>query len=162
MRIGVLSDTHIPERASVLPAKMLEDFKGADMVIHAGDLVDLEVLEQLKTVCSDIRGVWGNMDPYEVRQKLPDKQIITAGKFKIGVAHGTGAPHGLLEQMKTAFQGDKVDVVIFGHSHTPLITKQGDCLYFNPGSVTDDLFAPYRSYGILEINDTIEAKIVKI
>lgn len=162
MRIGVLADTHIPDRAREIPGRILEDFKNVDMIIHAGDLVELSVLDKLKGACCDVRAVWGNMDPYEVRKKLPEKEIIKIANYKIGVMHGYGYPHKLIDLMKEVFKEDRVDLIIFAHSHSPLNEKKDNILYFNPGSPTDKIFSPYNSYGIIEINDKIEAKIIKI
>ena len=162
MRIGVISDTHIPDRASEIPKEILEDFKKTDLIIHAGDLVDLSVLEKLKSVCKNVKAVWGNMDPYEVRKKLPEKEILEVGKYRIGVMHGYGSPAKLIEFLANAFKSDKVDLVVFGHAHASFNEKRGDILFFNPGSPTDRVFSPYNSYGIIEINDMIEAKIIKI
>lgn len=162
MRIGVVADTHMPERAKQIPQKILDDFKTVDMVIHAGDLVDLRVLDELRSVCPDVRAVSGNMDPVEVRTKLPQKEIIKAGKYKIGVIHGYGHPDNLLDLMKKEFKNDNVDLIIFGHSHKPFNEKIDNTYYFNPGSATDEIFTPYKSYGIIEINDKITTKIVKI
>jgi hypothetical protein len=162
MRIGVISDTHIPERAKAIPQKILNDFKAVDMVIHVGDLVEPDVLEQLRSSCKDVRAVWGNMDPQELRSILPQKEIIKAGKYRIGVMHGYGNPAHLLGNLKEEFKNDNVNLVIFGHSHQPFNEKKDNVRYFNPGSATDDIFAPYKSYGIIEINDEITAKIIKI
>lgn len=162
MKIGVISDTHIPERANEIPQKILDDFKNVDMVIHAGDLVDLSVLEKLKSVCSNIKAVWGNMDPEEVRRKIPEKEILQIGKHRIGIMHGYGAPNNLIQSMGSIFKDDKVDMIIFGHAHYSVNEKIGGILFFNPGSATDKVFAPYNSYGIIEINDKIEAKILKL
>ncbi len=162
MRIGVISDTHIPERAKEIPEKILRDFKNVDMVIHVGDLVDLKVLDQLKAVCPNVRAVYGNMDPQEVRKQLPEKEIINVGTHKIGVMHGTGAPVKLIALLSEAFKNDRVDIIIFGHSHSAFNEKKGDILFFNPGSATDKVFSPYNSYGIIEINGEIEGTIVKI
>lgn len=162
MKIGVISDTHIPIQAQVLPRQVLECFKKADMVIHAGDLVELNVLKELETVCPNVLAVWGNMDSYEAKEKLPEKKIIEIGKYKIGVIHGYGHPNKLIEIVEDKFKNDSVDVIIFGHSHVPLNEKKEGILYFNPGSLTDKIFSPYNSYGIIEINDQIEAKIIRI
>lgn len=162
MKIGVLADTHIPERAGEIPQRILEDFKSVDLIIHAGDLVELVVLETLKTACADIRAVYGNMDSYAVRKKLTEKEIIAAGNFKIGLIHGYGAPHKLIKQVSFVFKNDGVNIIIFGHSHMPFCEKKGDILYFNPGSPTDMIFSPYNSYGIIEINDKINPQIIKI
>lgn len=163
MRIGVIADTHIPDRAKDIPPQILKDFKNVDMVIHAGDLVILSVLDKLKAVCPNIKAVWGNMDPHDARKKLPEKEVIKIAKFKIGISHGYGSPNNLMELMANIFKNDDVNLIIFGHSHSPLNEKRGSVLYFNPGSPTDKIFSPYNSYGILEINDKeIEAKIIKI
>lgn len=162
MKIGVISDTHIPERAPGLPEKLLRDLKAMDMIIHAGDLADLSVLTSLKKICPDVRGVAGNMDPSEVCVQLPDKLVFKAGKFTIGVAHGCGAPQRLPEMMRELFKKDKVDLIIFGHSHYPVILSESAPILFNPGSPTDTIFAPYRSYGVVELNGNINMKIVKL
>lgn len=162
MRIGVIADTHMPERAKVIPDKIMEDFKAVDMIIHAGDLVDLKVVAQLKSICPNVKAVYGNMDPYEVRKALPEKEIITVGKYKIGVMHGNGPPATLVELLTGVFKNDGVNIIIFGHAHSGFNEKKGDILFFNPGSATDKINSSYNSYGIIEINDKIEARIIKL
>lgn len=160
MKIGVISDTHIPERTSEIPHELLTVLKDVDLIIHAGDLVALEVIEQLKKI-APVKAVYGNMDTLEVRRALPQKEILTVGKFKIGLFHGKGPPEHIISSVKEAFP-EKLDVIIFGHAHRPICEKQGGVLFFNPGSPTDTIFAPYRSCGILEINDEIKARIVRL
>jgi len=162
IRIGVISDTHIPDGADEIPKKILDEFKKVDIVIHSGDLVDLKVLELLKNVCKDVRAVWGNMDPQTVKKNLREKEIIEAGRYRIGIMHGYGAPAGLIDLLGKIFMHDKVDIIIFGHSHQAINEKRGNILFFNPGSATDKIFAAFNSFGIIEINDTIEARIIKL
>jgi len=162
MKIGVISDTHIPDRADALPKKILEAFKDVDMVIHTGDFVDLQTYNQLKKIFKNFKAVAGNMDPKEIKEKLPEKEIIKIGKYTIGIAHGLGHPSGLIELLKNFFKKDNVDVIIFGHSHIPMNDTIDGILFFNPGSPTDKMFSPYNSYGIIEINGEITAKVVKI
>lgn len=162
MRIGVISDTHIPDRATEIPQIILDEFKNVDMVLHAGDLVVLPVLDELKNVCKDVRAVWGNMDPHEVRKKLSEKEIITIGKHRIGLMHGYGPPQNLEQFMEKMFKNDNVNLIIFGHSHSPVNEEKNGTLYFNPGSPTDKIFSSYNSFGLIEINDIIEAKIIKL
>lgn len=162
MKIGVIADTHIPDRAKDIPQKVLEAFKQMDMVIHAGDLVDIKVIDELKKVCKNVKAVCGNMDPDDIRKILPEKTIIKAGAFKIGVMHGYGSPSNLIEILGGAFKQDKVDIIIFGHSHVPLSKKVGKIIFFNPGSATDRMFSPYNSYGIIQLNGKIKTRIVKI
>ncbi len=162
MKIGVISDTHIPERGKEIPQKILEEFKKVDMIIHAGDLVDLNVLNKLKAVCGNVKAVWGNMDPDEVRKNLPEKEIFQVGKFKVGLMHGYGSPNNLIELLSSIFRDDNVNLIIFGHSHSSVNEERNGILFFNPGSPTDKIFAPYNSYGMIEINDKIEAKIIEL
>lgn len=162
MKICVLSDTHIPDRARELPARLLNELKTADMVIHAGDLVDPAVYKALCDVCKDVRVVSGNMDPSELKVKFPQRQLIRAGNFSIGVVHGWGPPNQLMAVVKDIFRKEAPDIVIFGHSHQVCNQKEGKTLYFNPGSPTDDVFAAFKSFGIIEITDTINARIVKL
>lgn len=162
MRIGVVSDTHIPNQASEVPGKILESLKKVDMILHAGDLVDLKILDVFKSVCADVRAVRGNMDPIDVIKFLPEKQIVTAGKYRIGLTHGSGSPANLIEAVTDIFKNDQVDAIVFGHSHSPVNEKRGNILYFNPGSLTDTMFSAFNSYGIIEINGGIKAKIIKI
>jgi putative phosphoesterase len=162
MKIGVISDTHISDKTQELPVKIKEAFKGVDMIIHVGDLVELSVLEKLRKICSDVRGVCGNMDPQEVRKTLREKEIITAGKYRIGVMHGIGAPVNLIDVTTEAFKNDRVDAIIFGHSHNGLNMVKNGILYFNPGSPTDKVYAKVNSVGIIEVNDKIEGRIIEI
>ena len=162
MRIGVISDTHIPDRAKEIPQKILEEFKKAELIIHAGDLIDLSVLDKLKSICNNVKAVWGNMDPNEVRKSLPEKDIIEVGNYRIGLMHGYGPPHRLIDFLTLAFKNDNVDLIIFGHSHRGLNEKKVNILFFNPGSPTDKIFSPYNSYGIIEIGDKIEARLIRI
>ncbi|MBI4708568.1 MAG: metallophosphoesterase [Candidatus Omnitrophica bacterium] len=162
MKIGVISDTHIPDRAKSIPNDLLEALKGVDMIIHAGDFAELSLLDKLKSVCGNIKAVSGNMDPAEIKDQLPEKEVFKVGKFKIGLMHGWGQPDKLPGLLAEKFKGDNVDVIVFGHSHQAINEKREGILFFNPGSPTDNIFAPYKSYGIIEINDKITAKIIKL
>lgn len=162
MKIGVISDTHIPIQAKEIPVSVLQSLRGVDMLVHAGDLVKLSVLETLKSIYPNLKAVCGNMDSPEVINALAEKEIITAGKYRIGLTHGRGSPASLINTVGKMFENDKVDIIIFGHSHFPVNEKKGKILYFNPGSLTDTIFAPFNSYGIIELNDEIKPRIIRI
>lgn len=164
MKIGVISDTHIPERAKEIPPSVLDGLKECDLIIHAGDLIDLGVLEELKKITKSVKAVWGNMDPGRVRSSLPEKEVFAIEGVKIGLVHGYGPPAKLIQLVTSLFEKEKPDIIIFGHSHYPVNEKRKDILYFNPGSLTDKIFAPFNSYGILEISgkQIRSAKIIKI
>jgi putative phosphoesterase len=158
MKIGVISDTH----SRPIPEKVLKDFKGVDLIIHAGDFsseADFKMLSAIKPV----KAVCGNTDEPALAKKLPVKQIFEWNGFRIGVYHGEGAAPQVLERVKAQFAKDKVDVIVFGHSHHAINEKIKDVLYFNPGSPNDTICAPFCSYGILEVvNKQIVGKIIKI
>jgi len=160
MRILVISDTHIPRSAQDLPQKIYDEIKDVDMILHAGDFVEKELYDKLSKL-KDTRGVLGNMDSLKLRGILNQKEVIDALKCKIGLIHGYGAPADMIETVRKEFT--HVDAIVFGHSHKPTAIKKNGILFFNPGSPTDTVFAPYNSYGILEvIDDKIEGKIVRI
>lgn len=174
MRIGVISDTHIPDKCEHIPEAVLNAFKRVDMVMHAGDMVDLGAIDELKLVCPKVVAVVGNMDSQATRKKFPVKQIFEISGFKIGLMHGYGAPADLIKVLKDAFKNEHPDAIIFGHSHKPMNEVIDGILFFNPGSATD--FSPgCASYGIIEISSrpkasdkpqgdglAIDAKIIKI
>jgi uncharacterized protein len=162
MKIGVISDTHIPSVADKLPDRVFAEFRGIDLILHAGDLVSLSVLESLEKLAK-VEAVCGNMDHLDVCAALPAKRIVEAGKFRIGLTHGFGAPNGLLEWVKQQFAGDKVDAVVFGHSHHAMNEVIDGVLYFNPGTATDRRFSHELSIGVLDIDDSgITGRIIPL
>ncbi len=159
-KIGIISDTHIPARASSLPKKVFEYFKDTDLILHAGDLETLDVLEELKKI-SKVISVHGNMDPYDIVSKLPSSLIIKINNFKIGLTHGKGAPEGIRQRILEEFN-EKLDSIVFGHTHQPFNEIENNTLFFNPGSPTDTIFANINSIGILKINNNIKGEIIKL
>ncbi|MBW2092383.1 MAG: metallophosphoesterase family protein [Deltaproteobacteria bacterium] len=158
MKIGVMSDTHLRQVTDELKRVVEGLFSKADMILHAGDIVSPAVLYYLES--AKVMAVSGNMDPDETRRGLPEKRVLEAGPFKIGLIHGWGSPHGLAEKLRKEF--DKIDCLVFGHSHQPLNSWLGSELYFNPGSMTFSSRSRTRSVGMLNINDTIEGEIITL
>ena len=152
--IGVISDTHIPDRGQHIPLVVLDAFKHVDLIIHAGDIVNLGVIDELKSVCSKVVVVAGNMDQEAVRKKYPVKQVLEIFGHRVGLMHGVGSALNLPELLKDAFKEDACDLIIFGHSHKPMNERIGAVLFFNPGSATD-LTAAYNSYGIIELKEKL-------
>jgi putative phosphoesterase len=161
MKIVVISDTHMPVPDNKLPEALIKELKDCELLIHAGDLTELSVLDVLKKLVHT-EAVVGNMDSHKVRRALPEKKILQLGKFRFGIIHGYGSPRNLINYIQEKFKGEKLDCVIYGHSHTPSIDKVGDTIYFNPGSLTDKVFAPYNSFGIIEIGNEIAPKIIRL
>lgn len=158
-RIGVISDTHIPKAAPDLPKKVCKAFQNVDMILHAGDFVEIGVLKKLQKI-APTRAVYGNMDMHDVKAALPQKDIITVDGLKIGLIHGYGPPARLIDTVSKEFQ--KVDAIVFGHSHLSVNEKVKNTLFFNPGSPTDKIFAAYNSFGILEIEKEITGNIIRL
>jgi len=160
LKIGVLSDTHIPHRACRLPENLVKDFAGVDMILHAGDLVTEDVLKILEEL-APCHAVRGNMDGPALQQKLPEKKEIKAGNIRIGLLHGHGMGGNALQKAQVEFGSRNLDVVVFGHSHHPYNEIHRSCLFFNPGSPTDKRWVPYFSYGFLYIEkDRVKGKII--
>jgi hypothetical protein len=158
MRIIVLSDTHSEPLAKDLQA----DLQKADLIVHVGDFTDLALLERLKK-SQEVRAVYGNMDSLELRQVLPKKLVFRCEEAAIGLVHGQGAPAQVVEGVRECFKGEKLDAIVFGHSHEPMNKVVDGVLFFNPGSPTDTVRAPFRSYGVLEVKGkTIKGQIIKI
>jgi putative phosphoesterase len=159
MIIGVLSDTH----SLNLPIPLIERFKTVDLIIHAGDICDGHTLKLLKKM-RPTKAVAGNMDEAGLKKELPLKETITCGQLKIGVTHGhVGETREALKNAQALFKDDKMDVVIFGHSHQAFNEKVGATLYFNPGSPNDVIKAKFFSYGLITIEGgKIKAEIIKL
>jgi putative phosphoesterase len=159
MRVGVLSDTHVPIAALSLPPAVFALFKNVDLILHAGDIVDLSVIEELRTI-APVEAVAGNMDDSEAHLKFPLKKILSLGAFKVGLIHGKFKINVQREMIRKEF--DAIDLIVYGHSHTPFWGKVDGVYYLNPGSPTDKRYAPYNSVALLEIGAELKAEIIKI
>jgi len=158
VRIGVLSDTHVSGFDRNVKNIIDENFSDVDLIFHAGDLVDLCVLDLFGD--KDVRAVCGNMDNERVRRQLPEQLLMEINGFKIGMIHGWGSPSGL--ERKLAERLGKLDCIVFGHTHYPVNTKIDGVLFFNPGSAVDKRFAPARTIGILEAGRELTGRIISI
>ena len=158
MKIAVVSDTHSLE----LPAKLLKELKRVDLIIHAGDFCSLKDLNQFEKI-KDVRAIYGNMDDTQVRKLLPKRLVFEIEGVRIGLYHGYGPPQKIVDEVAAEFKNDEVRLIIFGHSHQPLNEKRGNVIFFNPGSPNDKVYAPYCSYGLLEINQgQMKTSIIKL
>lgn len=150
MKIAVISDTHLSIKGQRIPLQVEKALKETDFIVHCGDFESFFVYEELQKL-GKLVAVYGNMDIYEFRKILPEKIVFEAGGYKLGVIHGYGPPKGIEERVAAQFQ-EKVDVILYGHSHQPKNELRNEILFFNPGSPTDKIFAPFNSYGILDLS----------
>jgi putative phosphoesterase len=155
--IGVLSDTHLLGKP--VPDHIIEVLSGSDLILHAGDILEMRIIDQLSRVAPTY-AVKGNMDVAEVQHLLPARRVIEAGEFRIGLTHGHGPPGGMARRVQAEFDG--VDCIVFGHTHNSHVEELDGILFFNPGSPTDRVFASRNTVGFLEVADIITPRIVDI
>lgn len=148
-RVGVISDTHIP-KFHRLPEAVWTHFAGAEIIIHAGDLSRLSVLNELESL-APVVAVQGNVEEEEVVRALPIKRELIVGGCRIGVVHILGNAQNRAQAARQEFPGARC--VIFGHSHIPYNQEHHGQLLFNPGSATDRRRQPTCSLGLLSIDD---------
>ncbi|MDF3001310.1 MAG: phosphodiesterase, family [Bacillota bacterium] len=156
MRVGVLSDTHIPSKSKRLPEELTTAFRQVDHIIHLGDIISQSVLDELGAL-SPVTAVSGNADPEQLQQRLGAKKLINLEGFRVGIVHGHGTSGKTADRAFRAFAGEGVDCILFGHSHIPLCEFREQILMFNPGSPTDKRRNSFYSFGILELDTQIRA-----
>ncbi len=164
MKIVVLSDTHIPLAAQNLPQQVLNELKDATLCIHAGDYIDISVIEIISKHTA-LKGVRGNMDPDDIQRILPDKRVFTLNGIKFGLVHNAGRkPQEAVSNLKKIFNERNIDIYIFGHTHIPYNRMYKGKLFFNPGSPTEIISTAVNTYGLIEIEkkEIIRRKIVEI
>ncbi len=157
--VGLVSDTHISSRVARLPQRILDIFRGASLIIHAGDLVCLKVTEDLEKI-APVVAVHGNMDPQEVRTRYPAMNSTVVLNWNVGVVHDAGALWGK-GQMRRIAQENGFDVLVFGHTHRAFL-ETGRVVFVNPGSPTNP-FPPYLvkpSVGLLKVTQERIAPLI--
>ena len=154
MRLLLLADTHVPRRARDLPARVWDEVDRADVVVHAGDWVDLSLLDALEGRARRLLGCYGNNDGPPLRARLPEVARATLAGLRFAVVHETGSSAGRDVRMAAAY-GD-VDVLVFGHSHIPWDTTAASGLrLLNPGSPTDRRRQPHCTYMTADVADGV-------
>jgi putative phosphoesterase len=145
--LAVISDTHMPRGHRRLPVERL---KGTDAILHAGDLMEREVLEELQSLGPPVYAVRGNVDSAWLQARLPLTRTLEFEDVRIGMIHDAGPKQGRLERLRRRFPGTQA--VIFGHSHIPLHEASEGFQIFNPGSATDRRRQPAHTMGIARID----------
>jgi putative phosphoesterase len=159
--LAIISDTHMPRGARRLPAACEERLRDADAIIHAGDIIAVEVLEQLEALGPPLHAVHGNVDEPALAMRLPAVRIVEADGARILVTHDGGPADRRLSRLRARFPD--VDAVVFGHSHIPLHEREEGFQIFNPGSPTDRRRAPTHTMGIATARDgELEFELVQL
>jgi hypothetical protein len=151
MLLAIIADTHLPRGKRRLPDSCIERLRTADLIVHAGDFVTTEVLDQLRSY-GEVVAVHGNIDDKAIRAALPQTATFEAAGATIAVIHDAGPRIGRLNRLRRRFPN--ADAVIFGHSHIPLHEQSPEGFQiFNPGSPTDRRRAPRHTMGLARASD---------
>jgi uncharacterized protein len=159
--VAIISDTHIPRRAKALPTSCLGHLRSADLIVHAGDLIAMPVLEQLRGY-GEVAAVRGNADDTAVHEALPEELDLDLAGRRMVVVHNGGARLGRMGRLRRRYPG--ADAVVFGHSHVPVHETDTDGFQiFNPGSATDRRRQPKHTMGLARCSaDRIEFTLVAL
>ncbi|MEV4771389.1 metallophosphoesterase family protein [Micromonospora humida] len=150
MRLLMIADTHLPRRARELPDEVWAAVDAADVVLHAGDWVEVELLDRLADRARRLVGVYGNNDGPDLRARLPEVAEVELAGLRVAVVHETGPKTGREQRCATRFP-DR-DLLVFGHSHIPWDSvAPGGLRLLNPGSPTDRRAQPYATYLTAEV-----------
>lgn len=160
MLVGLIADTHIPYRRRYLPQSVLEALARVDLILHAGDINVPEVLNLLSTI-APVVAVAGNGDEGDFAESLGHCKALELNGYRVGLTHGhLGSGKTTPDRAYGSFAG--ADVIVFGHSHIPLIEQRGTTLLVNPGSATDRRRQPHHTIGVLTLGSTLRADIVSL
>jgi uncharacterized protein len=153
MLIAIVSDTHLPRGGRRLPDGCVERIAAADLLLHSGDFVTVEVMRELEAIGPRLAAVHGNVDGHELRRLLPAERVVEADGARIAMLHDAGPRTGRLERMRRRF-GERADALVFGHSHLPLHEQAADGFQiFNPGSPTERRRAPGHTMGLARVTE---------
>jgi len=159
MLIGLIADTHVPYRRQNIPRAVFDAFRDVDLILHAGDINVPEVLVLL-SIIAPVEAIAGNGDDGELAATLGYSKLLQLGGFAVGLTHGhLGSAKNTPQRALTSIP--EADIIVFGHSHVPLIEQRGMTLLVNPGSPTDKRRQPYFSVGLLSLDTTARAEIVR-
>lgn len=158
MRALVLADTHIPRRAKALPEALRAHLERTDVILHAGDVMDSAVLQDLAAY-APVHAVRGNLDPPEAA--LPETIELDLGGVRVAVVHDSGRKQGRRRRLARRFP--EARVVVFGHSHVPLLEDENGLMLLNPGSPTDKRRQPVYTFAVLEAKSgEVSARILTL
>lgn len=153
--VGLVSDTH-----GFLDPDLLEVFEGVEHIIHAGDIGDPKIVEQLREV-APTTAVRGNIDGGELRFCPLEEVVEVAGK-QIAALHIAGSPDRPRKAAVELIRRRHPDVLVVGHSHVPVVGRVDDTLWINPGAAGRQGFHRQRTAALLHITDDGELQLDRV
>jgi putative phosphoesterase len=144
--IAVVSDTHLPRGTRALPERCVALLREAAFIVHAGDFTAASLLDELEEL-APVAAVHGNMDQPEVRRRLPERAVAEVLGIRIGVVHDAGPASGRHRRLVDLFPA--CDVVVYGHTHVPEVTRHGGVWIVNPGSPTERRRSPRHTMAVI-------------
>ncbi|MEV4328499.1 metallophosphoesterase family protein [Microbispora rosea] len=162
MKVVVLADTHAPRRWKSCPPAVAAHLRGADLILHAGDVCTADVLVELSAY-APVHAVLGNNDGLDVAAwGAPETLGLDLGGLRVAMIHDSGQAAGRTARMRRRFP--EADLVVFGHSHIPMDLTGDGVRVFNPGSPTDRRRQPHGTIGILDVDGGVlrQAEIVPV
>jgi putative phosphoesterase len=161
MKVAVISDTHTMGSSRPVPPTVWPYLESADHILHAGDVCDPAVLDEMKAL-APVTVVMGNCDPWSIREwGATDEIELELDGVRVAMLHDSGQKEGRRQRMRRMFPDARV--VVFGHSHLPFNEDEGGLLLLNPGSPTWKRKAPFPSMSLLWIEEgNVEAEIFPI
>ena len=161
VKVVVISDTHTEGTSRRLPEGAWPYIETADHILHAGDVNDPALLDELKAF-APLTVVIGNTDGWAIKEwGATEEAILDLAGVPTAIVHDAGPRHGRRARMRNRFP--RARVVVFGHSHLPWNEDDGELLLFNPGSPTWKRRAPFPSMGILWLEEgAVEAEIFPV
>ena len=139
----------MPRGARTLPGECVERLRGAELILHAGDVVTASFLEELRALGPPVEAVYGNMDEPALRDALPKETVVEAGEARIGMIHIPGPLAGREQRLVARFPG--CPAIVYGHTHVPQVERHGEVWILNPGSPTERRKSPFRSMIDLDV-----------
>lgn len=148
--IGILSDTH-----GYFHSALVDDLDGVDLILHAGDVGDLGILDGLGAV-APVKAVWGNVDGPDIRRRLAEHERFTVDGVHVWMTHIAGRPGRWQTGMGEKLEADPPDVLVCGHSHILRVERVDaldGMLYVNPGAAGQQGFHKRKTCLRLTIRD---------
>jgi hypothetical protein len=155
VKIGIISDTH-----GLLRPQVFDVFQGVEHILHAGDIGNVDIITELQAI-APVTAVWGNADGWEVRGRVPEVAEVELGGVRVAVIHGMQVGSPTPEKIAALHPG--AGLVVFGHSHRPLIKQVGATLAVNPGSAGRRRFRDPVTVALAEIREgSVSPRLVEL